>query len=194
MIVLHFKVEFYRKMQGQYIQHNLKKAFVTRVHSVSFCVVKQTISAAQTCRKAANLTPFRRECWECSSSSISLLLLSCCCHVFNPLFLLFFAVEPRHADKEDKALSHQRPHHMPSVWGLPDRRHHCYRVLTHLWVPPTQTSAATFHFLYVCNKRMFFIKAHYAIIVEYIKGKKKSWFPEAWGCAASVTLNVANTA
>lgn len=104
-----------------------------------------------------------------------------------------------------------------------------------------------FTFLYVCNKRMCFIKAHYAIIVEYIKGKKNqtiylsitiismtinclqkflimtalrgtlgehwhmgqgqdqpwwfsqrlsanSWFPEAWRCAASVTLSVANTA
>lgn len=62
MIILHFKVEFYGKKQGEYIQHDLKKAFLTRVHSVSFCVVKQTISAAQTCRKAINLTPFRREC------------------------------------------------------------------------------------------------------------------------------------
>lgn len=46
------------------------------------------------------------------------------------------SAEPRHADEEDKAVSHQCPHHMSSVWGLPDRRHHCHGVLTHLYVPP----------------------------------------------------------
>lgn len=32
MIILHFKVDFYRKKQGECIQHDLKKAFLPHVY------------------------------------------------------------------------------------------------------------------------------------------------------------------